>query len=128
MESTKDTLIYLLQPFKVSSKFEAICASAMSGNRISGLYSKLCESNVLTRCRRSKRRGQRYTTGIESRSTSILEMTKVLGLSSSAIQAVVPPRLQTWNLQQLVIQSLKLKKSFEINVKLTALVKEELLW
>ena len=44
------------------------------------------------------------------------------------IQAVVPALLQIWNLQQLQIQSLKLKKSFQMNVKLTALAKEELLW
>ena len=55
-------------------------------------------------------------------------MTKLLGLMSSTIQAVVSPRLQTWNLQQLQMQSLKLKKSFQMNVKLTAFAKEELLW
>ena len=48
VESTKNTLIYLLQPFKVLSEFEAICASTMSGNRISELYSKFCESDSLT--------------------------------------------------------------------------------
>ena len=60
--------------------------------------------------------------------TPILEFTKRLGLLSLTIQAVVPACLQIRILQQLQIQSLKLKKSFQINLKLTALAKEELLW
>ena len=60
--------------------------------------------------------------------TLILEMTKLLSLIWSTIEAVVPARLQIRNLQQLQIQSLKLKKSFQMNVKLTALAKQELPW
>ena len=61
-------------------------------------------------------------------STSILELTKLLGLLASTIQAVLPARLQIRNLQQLQIKSLKLRKSFQSVVKLTPLAKEELLW
>ena len=60
--------------------------------------------------------------------TLILELTKLLGLLSSTIQAVVPAHLHIQNLQQLQIQSLKFKKSFQMNVKLTTLAKGELLW
>ena len=34
--------------FRVSSQFKEICASTMSGNRISGPYSKFCEPDSLT--------------------------------------------------------------------------------
>ena len=34
--------------FRVSSQFKEICASTMSDNRISGHYSKFCESDSLT--------------------------------------------------------------------------------
>ena len=34
--------------FRVSSQFKEICASTMPGNRISGPYSKFCESDSLT--------------------------------------------------------------------------------
>ena len=114
--------------FRVSSQFKEICASTMSGNRISGSSSKFCESDSLT----SLTKGAEGPGGVHKMYnknwTLILVLTKLLGLLSSTIQAVVPARLHIQNLQQLQIQSLKLKKSFQMNVKLTTLAKEELLW
>ena len=59
---------------------------------------------------------------------SILKLAKLLGLLLSTIKAVVPDPLQIWYLQQLQTQFLKLKNSFQMHVKLTALAKEGLLW
>ena len=60
--------------------------------------------------------------------TSILELTKLLGLLLSTIQAVIPARLQIRNLQQMEIQALRLRKLFQDDVYLTALAKEKLIW
>ena len=60
--------------------------------------------------------------------TSILELTKLLGLFLSTIQAVVRARLQIQNLQQLQTVSKIEEVQIQMNVKLTALAKEELLW
>ena len=60
--------------------------------------------------------------------TSILELTKLLGLLSSTIQAVMPAQLQLRHLQQLQIQNLKLKKSYQDHVRITPLAKKELKW
>ena len=114
--------------FRVSSQFKEICASTMSGNRISGPYSKFCESDSLT----SLTKGAEGPGGVHKMYNKnwilILELTKLLGLLSSTIQAVVPAHLHIQNLQQLQIQSLKFKKSFQMNAKLTTLAKGELLW
>ena len=110
--------------FRFFSQFKEICASTMSGNRISGPYSKFCESDSLSLPLQNVQKVQEECKNW----TSILKLTKLLGFLSSTIQAVVPARLQIRNLQQLQIQSLELKKSFQMNVKLTGLAKEELLW
>ena len=104
--------------FRVSSQFKEICASTMSGNRISGPSVNLKVQKVQEECTKMYNKNW----------TLILELTKLLGLLSSTIQAVVPAHLHIQNLQQLQIQSLKFKKSFQMNVKLTTLAKGELLW
>ena len=47
VESTRDTHLPFAT-FRVSSQFKEICASTMSGNRISGPYSKFFETDSLT--------------------------------------------------------------------------------
>ena len=128
MESTRNILVYLLQHLGFSSEFKEICASAMSGNRISGPHSKFCESDSLTALTHGTEGPGGVHKDVQQELDIDFGIEKLLGLLLSTIQEVVPARLQIWNLHQLQTQSLKLMKSFQMNVNLTALAKEELLW
>ena len=90
--------------FRVCSQFKEICASTMSGNRISGPYSKFCESDSLTSLKKGAEGPGGVHKDVHKNWTSILELTKLLGLLSSSIQAVVPGLLQILHLQQFQIQ------------------------
>ena len=59
---------------------------------------------------------------------SLLDLTKLIGMHSSTIQAVLPARLQFRFLQQQQIISLKQTQSYFTSVKLTSMTKNELLW
>ena len=60
--------------------------------------------------------------------TTVLELTKLIGLMSSTVQAVLPARLQLRYLQQQQIQSLNQACSYQAEIVLNSLSKQELLW
>ena len=126
--STRDTLIYFFLTFRVSCQFKETCASTMSVKRISGPYINSVNLTLSLPLQKVQKVQGERSKMYSKNWTLILELTKLLSLIWSTTQAVVPARLQIRNLQQLQIQSLKLKKSFQMNVKLTALAKQELPW
>ena len=60
--------------------------------------------------------------------TTILEITKLIGLISSTVQAVLPACLQLRYLQQQQIQSLNQACLYQAEIVLNSLSKQELLW
>ena len=60
--------------------------------------------------------------------TTVLELRKLIGLMSSTVQAVLPARLQLRYLQQQQIQSLNQACSYQAEIVLNSLSKQELLW
>ena len=128
VESTRDTLIYLLQHLGFVLNLKKSVLHRCQEIELLGLMVNSVNLTLSLPLQKVQKVQEECTKMYSKNWTSILELTKLLGLLLSTIQAVVPARLQIQNLQQLQIQSLKLKKSFQINVKLTALAKEELLW
>ena len=99
--STRDALIYFFLTFRVSSQFKETFASTMLGNRISGPYINSVNLTLSLPLQKVQKVQEESTKIYNKNWTSILELTKVLGLLSSTIQPVVPARLQIRNLQQL---------------------------
>ena len=64
----------------------------------------------------------------QSPQVSILQLTKMLGHLTSAIQAVLPAQLNSCFLQQQQTQALKEKKSYLANITLNNNSKQEPLW
>ncbi|XP_057302862.1 uncharacterized protein LOC130637025 [Hydractinia symbiolongicarpus] len=64
----------------------------------------------------------------KAREATILELTQLIGVLSSIIEAVLPARLEFCFLQQQQIQSLKVSKSYATLVHLRRKSLEELLW
>ena len=60
--------------------------------------------------------------------TSVLNLTKLIGLLSSTVQTIWSARIQLWYLQQEKILGLKKKESYSGHVTLSNLAREELLW
>ena len=60
--------------------------------------------------------------------TTVLELTKLIGLMSSTVQAVPPDRLQLKYLQQQQIQSPNQACSYQAVIVLKSLSKQELFW
>ena len=60
--------------------------------------------------------------------STVLELTKLIGLMSSTIQAVLPDRLHLRYLQQQQIESLNQACSYQADIVLKSLWKHELLW
>ena len=60
--------------------------------------------------------------------TTGLELTKLIGLMSSTAQAVLPHRLQLRYLQQQQIKSLNQAYSYQAEIVLNSMSKQELLW
>ena len=60
--------------------------------------------------------------------TTVLELTKLIGLMSSIVQTVLPARLQLRYLQQQQIQRLNQACSYQAEIVLNSLSKQELLW
>ena len=73
----------------------------MLGNRISGPYINSVNLTLSLPIQKVQKAQEESTNIYNKNWTSILELTKVLGLLSSTIQPVVPARLQIRNLQQL---------------------------
>ena len=60
--------------------------------------------------------------------TTVLELTKLIGLMSSTVKAVLPARLRLRYLQQQQIQSINQACSYQAEIVLNSLSKQELLW
>ena len=59
---------------------------------------------------------------------SILQLTKLIGPLSSTAQAVLPAQLQFWYLQQIQVELLSRDPSYQHQVTLNSIAKQELLW
>lgn len=108
---TRDTLSYPLQHLGFFLNLNKSVLQPLSGTRISRPPCKFCEFAFLTPLHKVQKVQEECREMHNRNWTSILELTKHLGLFLSTIQAVVRARLQIQNLQQLQTQSLKLKKS-----------------
>lgn len=125
-EISRDTVIYLLQHLGFLFNMKKSVFTPCQEIKFLGLtINSLTMSLSLDKIRNVQKHCQEM---YKKSTTSILELTKLLSLLSSTIQAIVSAWLQSHNLQQLQIQNLRLNRSYQIEISLTPLAKEELLW
>ena len=127
VESTRDTFIYLLQYLGFLLNLKKSVLQPCEEIEYLGLIVNSVNLTLSLSLHKVQKVQEECTKMYNRNWTSMLELTKLLGLFSPTIQTVALARLQIWKLQQLQMHSLKLKKPFQLNVKLTASVKEELL-
>lgn len=126
VEMARDTSIYYhlsIAKSRISIQPKKISALPLSGNRILGSNCQFDDNDIVFANRKTRKSSTKMQGNVQHKNNIDFRIDK-----TSTIQAVLPACLQLRNLQQLQIQALKLKKSFQSSVTLTPLAKEELAW
>ena len=110
------------------NQLEKVCFDTSAGDRIFGAKNQLSQLRNIShrmKIQKVKTKCQNLLTEPE---TSILELTKVIGLLTSTIQPVLQGRLQCRYLQLQQISSLRESHSYQQKIVLDHQSKTELLW
>ena len=114
---------------RICIKSEEVCAVSYPGDNISGTHSELTGIDFVIDFRKSGENSRTYCRKhLREKETTVLDLTKIIGLLSSAAQAVMPARLQFRFLQNQLIQSMKGRSSFQTKIILSKEALGELEW
>ena len=99
--------------FGLYNKYEEINFAPMPENRISGNGDRFNQNDFIIDTREGKKVVKTCQNLLRSHSTTLLELTRVVDLLSSAIEAVEPAKIQLRFLQQQQIVCLRKKMSYQ---------------
>ena len=108
------------------NQLEKICFDTSAEDRIFGAKNQLSKPRNISHRRENTESKNKMSNLLTKPETSILELTRVIGLLTSTIQAVLPARLQCRYLKLQQISSLK--ESHQQKIVLNHQSKTELLW
>ena len=111
---------------RICNPFEKVDTSASPSNRISWLGERFFRNESLSPSK--KGRGDCSDTSKWNGRLTLRDLKKLLGKSTSTIQAILPAKLQIRFLQQIQIQTLRKNMTSESVITLDQQAKEELPW
>ena len=120
---SQDTLIFLLQHLGFVIKLKKSVLKPSQQIDVLGLK---IDTHTMTLALTEE--NMKYQNLLSHFQTTVLELTKLISLMSSTVQAVLPARLQLRYLQQQQIQSLNQACSYQVEIILNSPSKQELLW
>ena len=124
----RDTLIFLLQHLGFVIKLKKSVLHLVKQIGFLGLVIDTEKMNFALSEKKLKHVSQQCQEIFKQPKTSALTLTKLNGLLSSTVQAILPARVQFRYLQQEQILALQKRGSYSGHVTLGNLAREELLW